>query len=42
MHYNIIRPGPTVGGPALEGAPVNGDRRFKDIVTAALRHEDMG
>jgi UDP-glucose 4-epimerase len=41
MRCNTIRPGPTVGRPAIDGAPVNCDRRFQDIVRAAVRGEDI-
>jgi len=41
MRCNVIRPGPTVGGPALEGAPVSGDLRLRNIVDAALRGHDI-
>jgi len=41
MRCNIVRPGPTVGVPAIEGASVNADRRFGEVVQAALRNEEI-
>lgn len=35
MKVNIVRPGYTYGNPALDGAPVQADNRFRDIVTKA-------
>ncbi len=36
MRINIIRPGYTFGNPVVEGGSIQGDRRFRDIVEAAL------
>ncbi len=36
MRCNVIRPGPTVGKPAVDGAPTTSDRRLKEFVRAAL------
>ncbi|AIE84751.1 NAD-dependent epimerase/dehydratase family protein [Fimbriimonas ginsengisoli] len=41
MRCNTIRPGPTVGVPVAEGAPVNCDRRFREIVDAVIRGEEI-
>ncbi len=41
MRCNIIRPGPAVGKPAVQGAPFKGDRRFTEVVRAALKGEDI-
>jgi UDP-glucose 4-epimerase len=41
MRCNTIRPGPTVGTPAVEGAPSHADRRFGRIVEGALRGEEI-
>ncbi len=41
MRCNIIRPGYTVGNPVVEGAPIENDSRFRDIVKAALAGNDI-
>jgi UDP-glucose 4-epimerase len=41
MKVNIVRPGYTFGNPAIEGAPVQGDSRFKDIVLKAKQGENI-
>jgi UDP-glucose 4-epimerase len=41
MKVNIVRPGYTFGNPAIQGAPVQGDNRFKDIVLKAKQGENI-
>lgn len=41
MKVNIVRPGYTFGNPAIEGAPVQADSRFKDIVLKAKEGENI-
>jgi Nucleoside-diphosphate-sugar epimerases len=41
MKVNIVRPGYTFGNPAIEGAPVQADKRFKEIAQRAKRGEDI-
>jgi UDP-glucose 4-epimerase len=41
MRINIIRPGYTFGNPVVEGGSIQADRRFHDLVKAALRHEPI-
>lgn len=38
---NIIRPGYTFGNPVVHGSPMEGDTRFKNIVSSALTGEDI-
>jgi len=41
MKVNIVRPGYTFGNPAIEGAPVQADNRFKEIAQNAKRNLDI-
>jgi len=41
MRCTIVRPGPTVGGPATPGGPVKYDGRFHSIAEAAIRGDDI-
>lgn len=41
MRCNIIRPGYTFGNPVVTGSPMEGDTRFKDIVSSALTGKDI-
>lgn len=41
MRCNIIRPGYTFGNPVVPGSPMEGDTRFRDIVTCALAGNDI-
>lgn len=41
MRVNIIRPGYTFGNPVVEGAPTQGDTRFRSIVRSALANEPI-
>ena len=41
MRCNTVRPGYTIGNPVVEGAPIFSDRRFKNIVRAALDGDDI-
>ncbi len=38
---SVIRPGYTFGNPALEGAPVQPDNRFRNIVTYSMNNQDI-
>ncbi len=41
IRCNIIRPGYTFGNPVVPGSPMEGDTRFRDIVTSALSGKDI-
>jgi UDP-glucose 4-epimerase len=41
MRCNIVRPGYTFGNPVVAGSPMEGDTRFKDIVSSALAGKDI-
>jgi UDP-glucose 4-epimerase len=41
MRCNVVRPGYTIGNPAVEGGPIYSDRRFKDIVKSALAGSEI-
>jgi UDP-glucose 4-epimerase len=41
MRINIIRPGYTFGNPVIEGASIQGDTRFHNIVKDALAHKPI-
>jgi UDP-glucose 4-epimerase len=41
MRVNIIRPGYTFGNPVIEGASIQSDRRFRDIVDAAMENRPI-
>jgi UDP-glucose 4-epimerase len=41
VRCNVVRPGYTIGNPAVEGAPLYSDVRFKNIVKAALGGDDI-
>jgi len=41
MRCSVIRPGPTIGGPAVPGGPVKVDRRVQSMIDAASRGEDI-
>lgn len=41
MRCNVIRPGPTVGNPAVVGAPIASARQFQELAKAAVRGEDL-
>ena len=41
MRCNVIRPGPVIGPPALEGVAVKCHQRFGEFVQAAKRNEDI-
>jgi UDP-glucose 4-epimerase len=41
MHINIIRPGYTFGNPVIEGASIQGDTRFHNIVKDALAQKPI-
>ncbi len=41
MRVNTIRPGYTFGNPVVEGAPTQGDDRFRKLVQAAMGHEPI-
>jgi UDP-glucose 4-epimerase len=41
IRCNIIRPGFTMGNPVVEGAPMEVDSRFRDIVKDALAGNDI-
>lgn len=41
MRCNVVRPGYTVGNPIVTGAPIESDRRFREIVKNALSGEDI-
>jgi UDP-glucose 4-epimerase len=41
MKVNIVRPGYTFGNPAIAGAPVQADNRFKEIAQNAKRNIDI-
>jgi len=41
MRCNIVRPGYTIGNPVVEGAHIYSDKRFKQIVGAAMKNEEI-
>jgi UDP-glucose 4-epimerase len=41
MRCNVIRPGYTFGNPVVPGAPIQPDKRFASIVTAARAGQDI-
>jgi UDP-glucose 4-epimerase len=41
MRCNIIRPGYTFGNPVVPASPMEGDTRFRDIISAALAGRDI-
>jgi UDP-glucose 4-epimerase len=41
MRVNIVRPGYTFGNPVIEGASIQSDRRFRDIVDAAMENRPI-
>ncbi|MBY9005876.1 MAG: NAD(P)-dependent oxidoreductase [Candidatus Lokiarchaeota archaeon] len=41
MRCNIIRPGYTFGNPVIEGADIESDDRFKNIIEKAKNNEDI-
>jgi UDP-glucose 4-epimerase len=41
MRSNIVRPGYTIGNPIVPGAHIYSDKRFKQIVAAAIKNEEI-
>jgi UDP-glucose 4-epimerase len=41
MRVNLLRPGYTFGNPVIDGAPLESDTRFREIVRKALRNEPI-
>jgi UDP-glucose 4-epimerase len=41
MRCNVVRPGYTIGNPVVPGAHIYSDKRFKQIVDAALKNEEI-
>ena len=41
MRCNVVRPGYTFGNPVVDGAPMQPDKRFADIVQRALRGQEI-
>jgi UDP-glucose 4-epimerase len=41
MKVNIVRPGYTFGNPAIQGAPVQADNRYRDIVMKVRHEQDI-